>query len=177
MSPSFLSSQRISCDQAFFSRGKRKQKSPKQKGKKYRLIAGYTQRTNVTHKLSAEIFTSTSTASREILAQRPTLTPGWAKNTLINCMWYRSRFEQSWFSSQLSSLFPGGGGYSWEFLVGACRPVLQILTLFLTKKCNFPHPFPDQTRNYVIIIYIRAQTKKFFKSISNSHISLSFLLI
>ena len=22
------------------------------------------------------------------------------------------------------------GGYSWEFLVGVCRPVLQILTLF-----------------------------------------------
>ena len=25
--------------------------------------------------------------------------------------------------------YPGwGGGYSWEFLVGVCRPVLQILT-------------------------------------------------
>ena len=56
------------------------------------------------------------------------------------------------------------GRYSWEFLVGVCRPVLQILTLFQTKKCNFPHPFSDQTskihtrfqtcplgRNYVII--------------------------
>ena len=53
---------------------------------------------------------------------------------------------------------------SWEFLVGVCRPVLQILTRFQTKKCNFPHPFSDQTskihtrfqtwplgRNYVII--------------------------
>ena len=42
--------------------------------------------------------------------------------------------------------------------------VLQILTLFQTKTCNFPHPFSDQTskihtrfqtwplaRNYVII--------------------------
>ena len=29
------------------------------------------------------------------------------------------------------------GGYSWEFLVGVCRPVLQILTRFQTKKCNF----------------------------------------
>ena len=37
------------------------------------------------------------------------------------------------------------GGYSWEFLVGVCRPVLQILTLFQTKKCHFPHPFSDQT--------------------------------
>ena len=36
------------------------------------------------------------------------------------------------------------GGYSWEFLVGVCYPVLQILTLFQTKKCNFPHPFSDQ---------------------------------
>ena len=37
----------------------------------------------------------------------------------------------------------GGGGYSWEFLVGVCRPVLQILTLFQTKKCHFPHLFSD----------------------------------
>ena len=37
----------------------------------------------------------------------------------------------------------GGGGYSWEFLVGVCRPVLQILTQFQTHKCNFPHPFSD----------------------------------
>ena len=37
----------------------------------------------------------------------------------------------------------GGGGYPWEFLVGVCRPVLQILTLFQNKKCNFPYPFSD----------------------------------
>ena len=30
-------------------------------------------------------------------------------------------------------------------LVGVYRPVLQILTLFHTKKCHFPHPFSDQT--------------------------------
>ena len=35
------------------------------------------------------------------------------------------------------------GGYSCEFLVGVCRPVLQILTRFQTKKLNFPHPFSD----------------------------------
>ena len=29
---------------------------------------------------------------------------------------------------------PGGGVYSWEFLVGVCRPVLQILTRFQIKK-------------------------------------------
>ena len=26
------------------------------------------------------------------------------------------------------------GGYSWEFLVGVCRPVLQILTLFISDQ-------------------------------------------
>ena len=31
----------------------------------------------------------------------------------------------------------------WKFLVGVCRPVLQILTLFQTKKCHFSHPFSD----------------------------------
>ena len=35
------------------------------------------------------------------------------------------------------------GGYSWVFLVGVWRPVLQILTLFQTKKCHFPRPFLD----------------------------------
>ena len=36
------------------------------------------------------------------------------------------------------------GGYSWEFLVRVCCPVLQILTLFQTKNCYFLHPFSDQ---------------------------------
>ena len=30
------------------------------------------------------------------------------------------------------------GGYSWEFLAGVCRLVLQMPTLFQTKKRNFP---------------------------------------
>ena len=40
----------------------------------------------------------------------------------------------------------GGGageGDSWEFLVG--HPVLQILTLFQTKKCHFSHLFSAPT--------------------------------
>ena len=49
------------------------------------------------------------------------------------------------FYSVQDCSFKPRGGYSWEFLVGVCRPVLQILTLFQTKKCNFPHPFSDQT--------------------------------
>ena len=80
------------------------------------------------------------------------------------------------------------GGYTWEFLVEVCRSVLRILTLFQTKQRHFPHPFSDQTskihtrfqtwplgRNYIIMAYIIAQTKNFFKCISNSHISTSFL--
>ena len=39
----------------------------------------------------------------------------------------------------------GGGGYSWEFLVEMCLPVLQIPTRFQTKKYHFPHLFSDQT--------------------------------
>ena len=29
---------------------------------------------------------------------------------------------------------PPPGEYSWEFLAGVCRPILQILTLFQTQK-------------------------------------------
>ena len=29
---------------------------------------------------------------------------------------------------------PGIGGFSWQFLVGVCCPLLQTLTLFQTKK-------------------------------------------
>ena len=65
-------------------------------------------------------------------------------------------------------LSPGvgvGGGYSWEFVVGMCRPVLQILTLFQTKKLSFStHVFrPGVGRNYVIITKIRTPTKRFLK--------------
>ena len=49
---------------------------------------------------------------------------------------------------------PGGGGYSLEFLVGVCRPHLQIQTQFQTKKCHFPHPFSDLTSK----IHTRFQT-------------------
>jgi len=44
-----------------------------------------------------------------------------------------------------------GGGYSWEFLVGVCRPVLQIHTPFQIKKLNFPHPFSEQTSKIHIL--------------------------
>ena len=48
---------------------------------------------------------------------------------------------------------PGGGGYSWEFLVGVCRPVLQILTLFQTKNVIFHIRF--QTRARLLKTFLR----------------------
>ena len=38
-----------------------------------------------------------------------------------------------------------GGGVLLGILQGSCCLVLQILTLFQTKKCHFPHPFSDLT--------------------------------
>ena len=74
------------------------------------------------------------------------------------------------------------GGYSWEFLVGVCRPVLQILTLLQTKKCRVDIHTRFQTTSKIHTRFQtwplgRAQTKNFFKCISNLHISISFLFI
>ena len=61
--------------------------------------------------------------------------------------------------------------YSWEFLVGMCRPVFQILTRFQTKTVIFRTRFQTHTSfhtwplavNYVIIFQIgeQAQTNSF----------------
>ena len=68
------------------------------------------------------------------------------------------RLDRVWFLSfvlnRVHNLRPGGGGYSSEFLVGVCHLVLQTLTRFQTKKCNFPHLFSDKTSK----IHIRFQT-------------------
>ena len=54
-----------------------------------------------------------------------------------------------------------------ETVVGVCHPVLQILTLFQTKKCHFSHPFSDLTFKILLYsqtkmgnVYTRFQTKK-----------------
>ena len=45
--------------------------------------------------------------------------------------------------------------------LGVCRPVLQVLTLFQTKKCHFPHRFKTRpVRNYVTITDKKTNTKK-----------------
>ena len=87
-------------------------------------------------------------------------------------------------------LSPGGGGGGRYILVGMCRSVLQILTLFQTKKCQFPHPFSDleevtkrnirclhKTEIMSPLLRLERQQKDFLKSISNSCIRLSLLLI
>ena len=40
-----------------------------------------------------------------------------------------------------------GGGDSWEFMVGVCRPVLQVLTLIQTKNAIFHTHFQDWRRS------------------------------
>ena len=48
--------------------------------------------------------------------------------------------EFLWFLlGKYNSVKQTTGGYSWEFLVGVCRPVLQILTLSKTKKFVISH--------------------------------------
>ena len=84
-------------------------------------------------------------------------------------------------------LSPGGGGGVYS-LVGTCCTVLQILTLFQTKRCQFPHPFSDVeevTRRNITCLHkteimspllrLERQQRDFLKSISNSHIRLSFV--
>ena len=43
-------------------------------------------------------------------------------------------------------------GYSSEFSVGVCRPVLQIPTLFQTPKYHFPQPFSGLASESCIFI-------------------------
>ena len=82
-----------------------------------------------------------------------------------------------------------GGSYSWEVLVGMCRPVPQILSLFQAKNVTFHTRFQTRplqstpvfswplSRNYVIITEIKVQTKNSSNPFRILHISLSFLLI
>ena len=60
-------------------------------------------------------------------------------------------------------------GYSREFLVGVCRPVLQILTLFQTKKMLFFRPVFRGLKSIpvikVIIFRLRLKQKDFLEPI------------
>ena len=78
-------------------------------------------------------------------------------------------------------------GFSWEFLVQVCRPVLQILILFQTKKYYFPHPFSDpevvtkrnitclhktEIMSSLVRLKLQQQKKPF-----RIHVTLSFLFL
>ena len=54
---------------------------------------------------------------------------------------------------KLERLVSSPGGYSWQFLVGVCGPVLQILILFQTKNVIFHIRFQTWPlgRNYVVV--------------------------
>ena len=72
----------------------------------------------------------------------------YACKSLIKLAPARGMIANTRFTQDPCSNFPlgrggGWGWYSWEFLVEVCRPVLQILTLFQTKKCHFSHLFSD----------------------------------
>ena len=57
---------------------------------------------------------------------------------------------------------------------GVCRPVLQVLTLFQTKKCHFPHRFKTwPVRNYVTITVRRLTLKRFLKT----HFEFAYMIL
>ena len=101
------------------------------------------------------------------------------------------------------SVTPWGGGGGVVLLRildwgGMCGPVLQILTLFHTKRCHFPHPFSDltskihtsfqtwrrsQNATYMFrkteirssLLGLRAPTKKYFLKSNNNNNNTLFL--
>ena len=89
-----------------------------------------------------------------------------------------STCKGGWRCPDIRAYVPGRS--STEFLVGVCRPVLQILTLFQTKKCHFSHPFSDlvsKTHTYsqtwpsrIMSSLLRLEQQQNW----NLHISLSF---
>ena len=71
------------------------------------------------------------------------------------------------------------GGHSLEFLVRVCCLVFPILTLFHSKNVIFHTCFQTWSLKSIPVFRpgLRVQIKKFFKCISNLHISHSFLFI
>ena len=67
-----------------------------------------------------------------------------------------------------------GGGHSLKFLVGVCRTVPQIATLFQTKNFHFSHPFSDLASKKLCHHFLHSTPTK---NISYSHNYFSFFLI
>ena len=103
------------------------------------------------------LFTNTAHVTRYVLACRYPLL-------------YKDLF------SLITHLKPGG--YSWEFVVGLCRTVVQILILFQTQKSHFPHSSSDLPEAEIMLLLLRLerQQKRFLK-IHFEFAYYSFLLI
>ena len=74
----------------------------------------------------------------------------------------------------------------YRLVILAWNRVVFDIYLFQTKKCHFSHPISKPIPVFLLafrqklchkVTQIRAQTKKVFKRISNSHISISFSFI
>ena len=55
--------------------------------------------------------------------------------------------EAKWFSAV--STPPGGRGYSWKICVGVCGALIETLTLFQTKLCDFPYHISGLTQSSI----------------------------
>ena len=91
----------------------------------------------------------------------------WLKKTSGHMQWSGGIMTHSLFDFHLFDFAfpsPGGGGTPGNSWWGCAARFSKSWPLFQTKKCNFPHPFSDQTskihtrfqtwplsRNYVII--------------------------
>ena len=73
------------------------------------------------------------------------------------------------------------------YTIPPATQAIQILTLFQTKKCHFPHPFSDlevvtklnitclhKTKIMPSLLRLKSQQRDLLKSISNLRITLSF---
>ena len=64
-------------------------------------------------------------------------------------MWW-SVFLYAYRHTDLNGInVDGPGGYSQKNWVGVCGPLPKILTLFMTKICDFPYPIYDLTKNLI----------------------------
>ena len=87
------------------------------------------------------LFTNTAHLIRYVLTCRHTLL-------------YKDLFS---LITHLKPVGGGGWGYSWEFVVGLCRTVVQILILFQTKKSHFPHPSSDLPEAEIMLSLLRLE--------------------
>ena len=85
-------------------------------------------------------------------------------------------FSSNKFQRDLSGCTGRGGGVLLDFLGGGrvCHTVLQIVTLFETKKFHFSHPFSDLASKKLCHHFLDSTLTK---EISYLHIYVSFFLI